>query len=349
VHYGCESFIDAKDRPPAVSCIAVASLSNGTRVAFSLADTPPESEPIDREIALFERFYEHLGQHRESLIIHWNMNSSTFGFAALNNRYRYIKQQEPPHEPAEHLLYDLDDIIGSEYGETYVQHPKFYNLASLNEIGLYSFLQGKDEAIRYKNGDYAAVAASVSTKSRAILDILLALLAGRLRTQRSAGAVDFAGQRIDAVDAVLSIGDRMRYVERELNHRHMKRPTLTVDDEYDVQDLLRALFAIFFEDVREEVWVPSYAGGASRMDFFIPAYELAIEVKRARTSMSAKNLGDELIVDRDRYKEEKRAKHLICLVFDYGGLLKGPRGLEIDLTKESTTEGLAVTVKIFDR
>ena len=349
VHYACESFAEAKDHPPAVACIAVASLNHGTREAFSLSDTSPEKDLIEREIALFQRFYQHLSDHRESLVVHWNMNSSTFGFAALNNRYRFIAQTDPVHQPAEHLLYDLDGIIGTEYSETYVQHPKFYNLASLNEIGLFSFLQGKDEAARYKSGDYSAIAASVSTKARAILDILLALLEGRLRTQRSAGATEFAGQRIDAVNAVLAVGDRMLYVQRELSHRHQNRATISISDEYDVQDLLRALFAIFFEDVREEVWVPSYAGGASRMDFFIPAFELAIEVKKVRASMSAKSLADELIVDRDRYKEELRAKHLICLVFDYDGLLKGPRGLEIDLTKEATVEGLAVTVKIFDR
>jgi hypothetical protein len=132
-------------------------------------------------------------------------------------------------------------------------------------------------------------------------------------------------------------------------HRLATRPTLTISDEYDVQDLLRAVLSIFFEDVREESWTPSYAGGASRIDFLIPAFELAIEVKKARASMTAKSLADELIVDRDRYKAEQRAKHLICLVFDYEGILAGPRGLEADLAREATVEGLAVKVKIFDR
>ena len=116
-----------------------------------------------------------------------------------------------------------------------------------------------------------------------------------------------------------------------------------------MQDLLRAVLSIFFEDVREESWTPSYAGGASRIDFLIPAFELAIEVKKARSTMTAKSLADELIVDRDRYKAEQRAKHLICLVFDYDGILAGPRGLEADLAREASVEGLAVKVRIFDR
>jgi hypothetical protein len=36
-------------------------------------------------------------------------------------------------------------------------------------------------------------------------------------------------------------------------------------------------------------------------------------------------------------------------VFDYEGILAGPRGLEADLARETTVEGLAVKVKIFDR
>jgi hypothetical protein len=349
VHYACESLGEAKDHPPAVSCIGVANLNNGTRQAFSLADIPSETEVATREIGLLDRFYAYLAEHERSVVLHWNMNSSTYGFEALRNRYRYLTGKESAQSPSEHLLYDLDDIIGDEYGETYVRHPKFYNLAMLNEIGLFSFLQGKDEATRFKGGDFGAIAASVTTKARVILDILQALLSGRLRTEQSAGATRFAGERIDAVEAVLSLGARLRYVERELGRRHDKRQTLTISDEYDVQDLLRAVLSIFFEDVREESWTPSYAGGASRIDFLIPAFELAIEVKKARTSMTAKSLADELIVDRDRYKAEQRAKHLICLVFDYDGILVGPRGLEADLAREASVEGLAVKIKIFDR
>ena len=43
-----------------------------------------------------------------------------------------------------------------------------------------------------------------------------------------------------------------------------------MEDEYDVQDLFHALLTIYFEDIRKEEWSPSYAGGASRMDFLLP-------------------------------------------------------------------------------
>jgi hypothetical protein len=349
IHYACESLADATDHPPAISCIGVANLNSGTRQAFSLADLPSDRDIVEREKVLLEQFYRHLAEHRDSIIIHWNMNSSAFGFSAIAKRYKFLTDKEAPHGPSDHLLYDLDDIIGAIYGDQFVKHPKFYNLASLNQIGLYSFLPGKEEAAKFKSGDFGAISHSTMTKARANLDILQALLEGRLRTQQSAGSIAFAGQQIDAVTAILTVGNRMREVERELKRRHGGRDTISITDEYDVQDLLRALFSVFFEDVRPESWTPTYAGGAARIDFLIPALELAIEIKKARNSMNARSLADELMVDRDRYKEEKRAKHLICLVYDYDGLLAGPRGLEADLTKEASTEGLAVTVKIFDR
>ena len=49
-------------------------------------------------------------------------------------------------------------------------------------------------------------------------------------------------------------------IARKLRNRHNSRETLDVTDEYDVQDLLDALLALDFDDVRPEEWTPSYAG-----------------------------------------------------------------------------------------
>jgi hypothetical protein len=350
VHYACESLTEAKDHPPKVSCIGVARRNSGTREGFSLADLPPLTPEAEREIALFERFYDYLIEHRESLIVHWNMNSSVYGFAALGRRYCYITGKEHPrHVPPEHLLYDLDDIIGELYGEQYVKHPKFYNLASLNEIGLFSYLSGKDEASQFKAGNLGAISGSTTTKARANIDILEALLNGRLRTQRSAGSVDFGGRQIDAVDTVLAIAKRMRNIEREIARRYDSRATLEVRDEHDAGDLLKALLALFFDDVRTSGRVPPYANGAESVDCFIPQFELALIVKHVVMTEAARNISAELTDDVSHYKTEGRARHLIVLIFDYEGTLSSPRGLEADWTSDYTVDGLVVTVKIMDR
>jgi hypothetical protein len=119
------------------------------------------------------------------------------------------------------------------------------------------------------------------------------------------------------------------------------------NDEYDAQDLFNSLLRLFFDDIRREEWTPSYAGGASRIDFVLPRYRIAIELKYARQSMTAKDLGEELIVDAAKYKTHTSARHLVCLVFDSNGYLNNPRGIENDLSQPR--DGLVMTVRILDR
>ena len=190
---------------------------------------------------------------------------------------------------------------------------------------------------------------STSEKARAIAKLARLLLDGELITQESVGDVVFADSRIDAVKTVLTVAQRLLLVERSLARRHDNRPTISVADEYDTQDLLRSLLVVFFDDVREETATPEYAGGSTRIDFILPDFQVAIEVKKTRKTMTAKSLADELIIDRDRYAKDERVGHLICLVFDHAGLLANPRGLESDLSRDSSAAGLAVTVKIVDR
>ncbi|TKK00151.1 hypothetical protein PlfCFBP13513_04175 [Plantibacter flavus] len=170
-----------------------------------------------------------------------------------------------------------------------------------------------------------------------------------MQTSTSVGRLPFADGELDAVEVVYKLGEKMLLVERELSHRHDSRSTLTVTDEYDSQDLFRSLLRIFFDDVRPEVVSPQYAGGSSRVDFVLPEYELAVELKFTRNSLPDRKLGEELIIDRDRYSTLGEVRHLVCLVFDHTGILRNPRGLEKDLVREASKDEFAVTVRIFDR
>jgi hypothetical protein len=55
----------------------------------------------------------------------------------------------------------------------------------------------------------------------------------------------------DALDRVLRLCERFPRVARELDHRGRRKTPLTMDDEYDVQYVLRALLALEFDDVRQ--------------------------------------------------------------------------------------------------
>lgn len=128
-----------------------------------------------------------------------------------------------------------------------------------------------------------------------------------------------------------NIFSKFHKVARQLRTRHAGRPTLSISDEYDVQDLLHAILLLHFDDIRAEEWTPSYAGGCVRMDFLLKDIQTVIEVKKTRDSMSPKTLGEELIIDIEKYKTHPDCKRLYCFVYDPEGLLGNPAGIKNDL------------------
>lgn len=151
----------------------------------------------------------------------------------------------------------------------------------------------------------------------------------------------------DADDSIEKILNNFHRVVRQLRIRHDGRETLEIDDEYDVQDLLHALLLIHFSDVRSEEWTPSYAGGSSRMDFLINDENIVIETKMTRESLKDKKIGDELIIDIERYSVHPNCEKLYCFVYDPQEFIKNPIGLENDLS--GIKDGLDVKVIIIPK
>lgn len=119
----------------------------------------------------------------------------------------------------------------------------------------------------------------------------------------------------------------------KLRDRHEDRNTLDIEDEYDVQDLVYAILNLFFDDVRKEECAPSYAGKASRVDFLLKNEEIVIEIKKTRTNLKDKEIGDQLIIDIARYRAHPNCKKLICFVYDPEGRIANPIGITNDLEK----------------
>lgn len=137
---------------------------------------------------------------------------------------------------------------------------------------------------------------------------------------------------------------RFHLVVRQLRSRYDRRPTLDVEDEYDVQDLLHSLLRLHFDDIRPEEWTPSYAGGCSRMDFLLKNESIAIEIKKTRKGLGQKELGDQLIVDKERYREHPSCKTLLCFVYDPDGKIPNPRGIENDLSSQEGDLSIKVLI-----
>ena len=144
---------------------------------------------------------------------------------------------------------------------------------------------------------------------------------------------EFSSSHIDKDMLLENIFNKFHKVSRQLRTRYNSRHTLEISDEYDVQDLLHALLLLHFDDVRPEEWTPSYAGGAVRMDFLLKQEKIVIEVKKTRNTMTSKSLGEELIIDKEKYSEHPDCDRLYCFVYDPEGILGNPIGIKNDLEK----------------
>lgn len=157
-----------------------------------------------------------------------------------------------------------------------------------------------------------------------------------LDTQRKVDALTTKFQQPLIVEdvhrAVENLFLRFHLVAKEISDRYGSRPTLLIQDEYDVQDLLEGLLRIYFDDIRPEQWTPEYAGSSTRIDFVLQDQKLAIEVKKTRRGLGKKEIGNQLIIDIAHYQTHPNCKMLYCFVYDPEEIISNPVGLEKDLT-----------------
>jgi hypothetical protein len=139
---------------------------------------------------------------------------------------------------------------------------------------------------------------------------------------------------------VEKICNRFHLIASQIRERHDDRPTIEVEDEYDVQDLLHAILKLEFDDIRPEEWTPSYAGKSARVDFLLKEEEIIIEVKKTRKGLAGKEVGDQLLIDIQRYQHHPDCKYLVCFIYDPEGRIPNPKGIENDLSK--TENGIKI-------
>ena len=197
-------------------------------------------------------------------------------------------------------------------------------------------------AVYYMEGDNSAAVASAR---QAGVRNAIALLESSLDEVRQFWEVDHGASESDPFQRIERICNQFHRIARQLRQRHGSRPTLEVSDEYDVQDLIHWLLLLDFEDVRPEEWTPSYAGACSRMDFLLKREKIVLEVKKTRKGLTAGEVGEQLLVDRQRYQAHPDCKMLVCFVYDPEGLVANPRGLENDLAQS----GDQLPVKVYIR
>lgn len=132
-----------------------------------------------------------------------------------------------------------------------------------------------------------------------------------------------------------------------LTHRRKGVASLSIESEYDIQDLLHSQLRPWIADIRPEEFTPSYAGSSTRMDFLLPVHALVLETKKVRDKAHATKIGDELIIDIEHYRRHQKCDRLWCVVYDPLHLIPNPSGLVGDLEGPRSTPDGAVQVRVF--
>lgn len=128
--------------------------------------------------------------------------------------------------------------------------------------------------------------------------------------------------------------ERLGIALTEARNRAASTELLSIENERDLQTIFHFLLRTSFDDVRAEDPAPAIAGAGSRIDFFVPALSLGIELKYVHPSYSAKLIGEQIIVDKKRYQSHADTKNLIFFVFDPRKIIQNPLGLISDLEKD---------------
>lgn len=223
------------------------------------------------------------------------------------------------HNRAERFLYN-------KYG------PESFELRSFLQ---YTFTPRFEKTPRDKD----LILLMIHEKCSSELRIVRGLFSDYLKEIQDEETVKMKSDERDCIELIFT---RFRKIATQLAHRYNGRDTLRIQDEYDVQDLLRALLSLYFDDVRQEEWTPSYAGSSLRIDFLIPEIEAVIEVKKTRKGMTDKALSEELIIDIEKYQAHPNCKKIYCFVYDPDMILRNPVAIKSDLKQKH--EGL---VKVF--
>lgn len=135
-------------------------------------------------------------------------------------------------------------------------------------------------------------------------------------------------------DILLRIFSNFIEASEILQNRQRNKNPFAIEDEYDVQDLMHAYLTLYFDDVRCEEWTPSFAGAAARQDFILKKQQMVIETKMTRESMTDMRLGEEIIVDAEKYFTHPDCKKVYVFVYDKSHQIKNYKAIKNDIEQK---------------
>ncbi|PZV25292.1 MAG: hypothetical protein DCF12_15575 [Snowella sp.] len=155
--------------------------------------------------------------------------------------------------------------------DLYCKKPIWTHLPRVSTRRMYSFDEGDFSRSTPNSGlndqNKAIEQASNKNKGKDAIRKLLTFLDTLIQQFNSSELISNNSE--DILTILEKIFSRFHRINLKLQNRHDNRPTIRIDDEYDVQDLLHALLTLYFDDIRSEEFTNSSAGRNSRIDFLL--------------------------------------------------------------------------------
>jgi hypothetical protein len=137
--------------------------------------------------------------------------------------------------------------------------------------------------------------------------------------------------RPTAIGVLENMLRRLQRTIRQLRTRHADRPPFQVRDEHDLEDLLRAVLPLQFDNVRLESRTPAYAP-STRIDFRLGDEEgdlpIALTTKLVNRATREPALDAQWQEDIAYYERVRGCRLLVGFVYDPEGLVRDPRRWE---------------------
>lgn len=128
--------------------------------------------------------------------------------------------------------------------------------------------------------------------------------------------------------------------------RRKDHPSFSINDEYDVQDLLYVILKSIFPNLKEEDPTPRVGMKSNRIDFVLREDGILIEVKMIKVSDSnEKDFIEQLKNDIQSYYSSHWLKHLIFFVYDPFGKTKDAHNF-YDLNGKQSINGTTFTIEV---
>lgn len=146
------------------------------------------------------------------------------------------------------------------------------------------------------------------------------------------------------LDIIRRVCTRFHTIARQLRLRREYRPTLDVDDDRDVQDLLCALLRYELEEVAPHEWTPSYQNNGPAIALILPRHHCAVLGKKTKSGIGPREIGHQLTADTQEFSPAGGYQSVVCFVYDPEGRIGNPRGLEAELARVSDSQVVEVII-----